>query len=276
MTANSVFTASYIFYTVAVVLAVVIYSRYRGKILAEKPAIDVHAVHHLSPVDLIGAGLLVLFYAIPLSMGGEQETVEITPLILGVGILTQLFPAMIAIIILAARGKNLITYFNLKWKEPYYMIVIAPMGVVFTLMFTWILQLNGYEAWILKVFGDDANPQEIVQTYQETNQVLIRVMIAFMVIVIAPIVEEIVFRGYIYPVTKQFTGRFFAMLMTSFLFGIVHFNIAAVIPLIFLAFLLTIAYEFTKSIWAPISIHALFNACTVFFMEFQKFEGSNL
>jgi membrane protease YdiL (CAAX protease family) len=49
---------------------------------------------------------------------------------------------------------------------------------------------------------------------------------------------------------------------------VVHYNINALIPLFFLAIVLTIAYELTGSIWAPIIIHALVNANTLIMIEF--------
>ncbi len=97
---------------------------------------------------------------------------------------------------------------------------------------------------------------------------------ALAVVILAPVCEEIVFRGYIYGATKRFTDRFFACLFSSLLFAVAHYNINALLPLLFLAILLTVAYELTGSLWAPISIHALFNATTLINLEMSKLPGN--
>jgi membrane protease YdiL (CAAX protease family) len=134
-------------------------------------------------------------------------------------------------------------------------------------MFLFFLEYHGYSGWLEEQFGSDAQLQETVKTYQEANAITVRIMIAISAILIAPIAEEIVFRGYIYTTTKRFSGRLFATLLSSLLFGVVHFNITALIPLIFLAIVLALAYELSGSLWAPISIHALFNASQILFQE---------
>ena len=102
----------------------------------------------------------------------------------------------------------------------------------------------------------------------------IRIMMAFAVAVLAPLCEEVLFRGYIYAATKRFSDRFFACLLSSLLFAVVHYNINALIPLFFLAIVLVIAYELTGSIWTPILIHALVNGSTLIFIEFGNAAGN--
>ncbi|MGJ8675947.1 MAG: CPBP family intramembrane glutamic endopeptidase [Akkermansiaceae bacterium] len=271
MTAHSVFIFTYLFYFVAVVVAVVLCKKYKAQASSINLARGQFSHAVFSKLDLIGILILVSFYALPLFSPPNTEIIELTPEILAVAMMTQIFPCAIAFFFLFMRGIHLSQFFKFETNKAYLFFLLTPLGVVLTFVFSWSLQLYGYEQWILEVFGEDAVEQQIVKSYQNTNDLIIRIMIAVMVVIIAPIVEEVVFRGYIYPVTHRFTGRFFAAIMTSVLFGIVHFNIAALLPLVFLALILTIAYEFTKSIWTPICIHALFNASTVFFMEYQRF-----
>jgi len=71
--------------------------------------------------------------------------------------------------------------------------------------------------------------------------------------------EEFIFRGYIYPILKRYSHRLFAGFMTSLLFAVVHGHMEGLVPLLFLAIILTLCYEITGSIFVPILIHALFN-----------------
>ena len=81
--------------------------------------------------------------------------------------------------------------------------------------------------------------------------------------IVAPIAEEVVFRGYLYPAAKRFCGPAGAVLFSSLVFAAAHGNVVALLPLFALAVLLCLIYEFTGSIWASISVHFLFNAATV-------------
>ena len=101
--------------------------------------------------------------------------------------------------------------------------------------------------------------QEIVQTMITNSDITIRIALLFSAVIVAPVVEEIIFRGYIYPILKRYSHRFFAGLMTSLLFAVVHGHVEGLIPLMFLAIILTFCYEITGSILVPVLIHALFN-----------------
>ena len=77
---------------------------------------------------------------------------------------------------------------------------------------------------------------------------------------IAPVAEEFIFRGVLYPFFKQRSHPLLAWLAVSFLFALVHWNAGAFAPLFILALVLTWLYERTDSLLAPITAHAFFNA----------------
>ena len=81
--------------------------------------------------------------------------------------------------------------------------------------------------------------------------------------IVAPIAEEVVFRGYLYPAAKHFCGPVGGILFSSLVFAAAHGNVVALLPLFVLAVLLCLIFEFTGSIWANISVHFLFNGATV-------------
>jgi len=82
-------------------------------------------------------------------------------------------------------------------------------------------------------------------------------------VIVAPLAEEVVFRGYLYPAAKRFCGAYGAMIFSSMVFAAAHANAVALVPLFILAMLLCLIYELTGSIWANISVHFLFNLATV-------------
>lgn len=82
-------------------------------------------------------------------------------------------------------------------------------------------------------------------------------------VVIAPVLEEFLFRGFLYPVLRQRIGMHAAVIGNSLLFALVHANLAGFLGLFVLSCGLTLSYEFSKSIWTPILIHGLFNLISV-------------
>ena len=277
ITADSIFIYGYFLCValMATVLPFYLYARDKGPSLRphQKGLVRTEA---LNAFDLLGLLIFFGIYAVflldylspaPLDSKGNPQEISITPWILAVGMVVQLVPPMLVAVMLASRGTSMSQFLGLKWKHARYLWVITPAGVIIAYMFLFGIEYYGYSGWLEQYFGNDAKLQETVKTYQETNAVTVRIMIAISAILIAPIAEEIVFRGYIYTAVKRFSGRLFATVLSSLLFGVVHFNISALIPLVFLALILALAYELSGSIWAPISIHALFNASQLLVQE---------
>ena len=89
-------------------------------------------------------------------------------------------------------------------------------------------------------------------------------------ILLAPVAEEILFRGILYPAVKQAGYPRLALWGTALLFAAVHMNLVTFVPLAVLALVLTALYERTNNLLAPIAAHALFNALnfvTLFLMQ---------
>ncbi|MBT8045473.1 MAG: CPBP family intramembrane metalloprotease [Verrucomicrobiae bacterium] len=276
-TSDTVFIYSYVLSIVMLLCAFPVY----GLLRKNAPGLSWHrhgkvSTERLDFPDILGLILFIGIYGVflkehltppELDENGDRVVVKITPMILAAGYIVQLVPPLLVMVLLVFRQINLVEYFGLRWKKARYLIVMAPAGVITTYLFLFSLEMLGFNAWLTNHFGDQAELQQTVKTYQEASAVTVRIMIAVSVILIAPVAEEVVFRGYIYTATKRFSDRFFAAVFSSLLFGAVHFNIMALAPLIFLALVLAISYELSGSLWAPISIHALFNATTILFQE---------
>ena len=88
----------------------------------------------------------------------------------------------------------------------------------------------------------------------------------FVILIIAPIFEEIVFRGLFYKALKNFTPFIHASLISSIVFALIHKNILSFTILFTLSLFLTWIYERTNSILYPILAHSLFNLTTIIFI----------
>ena len=83
---------------------------------------------------------------------------------------------------------------------------------------------------------------------------------AFSVVILAPIAEELFFRGVIYTSIKQAGLPNLAIGFSAIFFAAIHGSWALMLPLIVLSLILVWIYERTGSIIAPIVMHTTFNA----------------
>lgn len=112
-------------------------------------------------------------------------------------------------------------------------------------------------SFIIQYVLPEYKQQEIVLNFKST--LLEDKGILLDILVIAPIVEEIIFRGYLYRLLKSKIPIAFSMIISSTLFAIIHFNTLSYTLLFVLSIFLTYIYERNGSIVCPIIIHSLFN-----------------
>jgi membrane protease YdiL (CAAX protease family) len=85
-------------------------------------------------------------------------------------------------------------------------------------------------------------------------------------VVVAPIAEEIIFRGYMYGKLKKFVPIWVAILATSLLFGAVHGAWNLAIDTFALSIVLCSLREFTGNIWASILLHMVKNGIAFYIL----------
>ena len=83
--------------------------------------------------------------------------------------------------------------------------------------------------------------------------------ILFAGVILAPVCEEFLFRGFFYAVGKRYLGPLASGFACALLFAAFHLSVTAFAGLFVLAVCLTLAYERTGSLLVPIGMHALFN-----------------
>ena len=98
---------------------------------------------------------------------------------------------------------------------------------------------------------------EILQQQWPPHLIAVQGVVA---IVLAPLGEEILFRGVLYTAIRQHGHRQLALWVSALLFAAVHFYLVGFLSLILLAALLVCVYELTKNLFAPILLHSLFNS----------------
>lgn len=119
------------------------------------------------------------------------------------------------------------------------------------------------QAMVYGVAGTDVQPQEVVRFLQEASTPRDRLAVMVMAVVVAPLAEEVIFRGYLYPVGKRYLGPFVSLGITSLLFAVLHGHAASIPALFALAVCLGLAYEKSGSLLVPMIMHAVFNAVSI-------------
>lgn len=81
----------------------------------------------------------------------------------------------------------------------------------------------------------------------------------FLYVLVAPLGEELLFRGIIYNCLKATSGRVAAMLMAAVFFGIYHGNLVQGVYGFFMACLMIYGYEYFGDFRVPVIMHAAVN-----------------
>ena len=90
------------------------------------------------------------------------------------------------------------------------------------------------------------------------------------IIVLAPIIEEVVFRGLFYAALKSYFPWFVSLIFSSLIFSLIHENVLAFTLLFSLSVLLTFIYELYGKLFYPILIHSCFNISMLFLIYLGK------
>ncbi|HMJ06344.1 MAG TPA: type II CAAX endopeptidase family protein [Chthoniobacterales bacterium] len=121
-----------------------------------------------------------------------------------------------------------------------------------------------------RVLGTPSTKQGIVDLFNDSQTLQQRVLIIILAVAIAPLVEEFVFRFFIYGVVRRYLGRFVGLLANSILFAAVHAHLPSAAPLFVLGSCFTLAYEWSGSILVTMTMHALFNSLTLTALAFPE------
>jgi membrane protease YdiL (CAAX protease family) len=132
------------------------------------------------------------------------------------------------------------------------------IAVVMPVALLWMVLLRG--------LGQGHGPQELVRlTVDPATPAWTVGLVAAYGVVVAPVVEETLFRGLLYPAIRSAAGGgrrgvWTGVLVTAALFAAVHQDVGALVPLFVLAIVLGFVFENTNSLAGVIVAHGLFNA----------------
>ena len=118
----------------------------------------------------------------------------------------------------------------------------------------------GYLTSVLLKVNPTTDAQEVMRIFESETAAARRIPIILLAVVIAPVAEEVAFRGYLYGVIKRYFGAVPALVLSGILFALIHLNLPSFFPLLVLGWVFALAYELSGSLLVPMTMHALFNA----------------
>lgn len=139
-------------------------------------------------------------------------------------------------------------------------LVVTPVALV----------LNYYSGQIITALqSKPAEMQPSMKVLEISHTLGRRILFSFAGIVLAPVAEEIIFRGVLYATVKEAGYPRLALFGTSFIFAAIHGSTMTLVPLTFFAIVLAMLYERTGRLLAPIVAHATFNAVNIIYYFIQ-------
>jgi len=130
-----------------------------------------------------------------------------------------------------------------------------------------IIILAGFVVdFVLRIFGIEPEQQDIISKILNEDSLGVLTFMFFFGMLAAPVVEELLFRGFLQSAVKTTFGKLKAILISGFLFALVHLNAHVFLQIFILGLLLAYLFEKTGSLIAPITVHICHNTATLAFL----------
>jgi membrane protease YdiL (CAAX protease family) len=126
---------------------------------------------------------------------------------------------------------------------------VLPLVFFSSMVYQGVLSANGYPPTL----------QDIALLLTADNPLWLRLYMMFMAVVLAPVFEECLFRGILFPLFARKLGLGSGIFISSLLFASIHFHAPSLVPLCVVAIGFAMGYLVSGSLWVPVTMHALFN-----------------
>ncbi len=143
---------------------------------------------------------------------------------------------------------------------------LISLFAIFAISFLYVIIVSlvlGIEAPASKI--------EILVMNRSVSNTVLLILVSF----VAPIIEEVFFRGFLYSAFKKNWGVLPALFLSSILFSLVHLEIYSFIPLFIIGWFLAYIFEKTRSLLPAIFLHAIYNLILILIL-LGKFEMINI
>ena len=138
-------------------------------------------------------------------------------------------------------------------------------GACLTALVGWVkvTPLVVFTGWFLvRLFGNPSGSNPLLELVLESRDPLALSLLALTAVVLAPLFEEVIFRGTLLPVLARRTGSVTGVVLSGLLFGMAHISIGELAPLTVLGIGLALVRLSSGRLLPCVLMHALWNAVT--------------
>jgi membrane protease YdiL (CAAX protease family) len=171
--------------------------------------------------------------------------------------------ALVAIIaIIISRKLPINRALGIRWNKT---ASNVGQGITFYLGIMPVIGVAAFAyAFLLRTMDLPIDKQEVLRWFSDPAfPTWFRVGLILIAVVVAPIVEELVFRGIALPAVMKHSRPWLAVCFISLVFASVHSHLPSLVPLFLLAVGFSVAYIHSESILVPIVMHATFNTMSL-------------
>lgn len=134
-----------------------------------------------------------------------------------------------------------------------FLVATMPILLFYTLIYHIGLQLTGY----------NTDLQDVAYAISDEQSLWMKAYFVVFAVVVAPVFEEILFRGIGLTVLAKRFGVATSIALISAAFALIHGHVPSLVPLFLLSVSFSLAYMFTGSLLVPMVMHGLFNGLTM-------------
>ena len=215
--------------------------------------------------EAVLASVLIFFFLMTISSTVPDPALQFHPRNLLANFLVSAFVVLVIATLLQFRG------FDVGALAGFLKIsFVRTVGTGAILLFFAYPLIGFSESINQRFFGGGSSKQSIVEFFNGSRTIQERVLIIVFAVAIAPLVEEFVFRFFIYGVLKRYVGCFLGVILSSLLFAAAHAHFPSFVPLFVLGSCFAIAYEWSGSILVSMTMHSLFNSLTLTALAFPE------
>ncbi|MFA5536951.1 MAG: type II CAAX endopeptidase family protein [Bacillota bacterium] len=131
-----------------------------------------------------------------------------------------------------------------------------------------LVVLSGALIEVIKPFEGEMQP--FAQLVIKANSFSELFVLFLLGVFIAPLAEEIYFRGLLFPVIKEYLGLAGGIIVSGLIFGLMHFDLLRFLPLALGGMALAYLYHKTNSLYAAITAHGVWNGIMLFLLHFLQ------
>jgi len=215
--------------------------------------------------EAILAALLILFLSVSIGASVSQPSIQFSAHNLIGNFLLMVFLVLFIVTFLRLRG------FDVGSLGGFYRIsFLRTLSTGAILLFFAYPLILWSDIIAQRLFGGGSSRQNIVEFFSGSRTLEQRIMIIVFAIAIAPVIEEFLFRFFLYNVIKRYLGRLVGVTFSALLFAAAHAHFPSFVPLFVLGSCFAIAYEWTGSLLVAMTMHSLFNSLTLTALAFPE------